>query len=190
MAALHLELRRTALIHLKPVCLDWSRPARDFIHDKLREVFRRPALGRDVRNADVVHSALNCRVSIAWFVCVVELFDATEGTISHLAVLRCGISNRPMSAGGHLSASLTLSTSTRYQAQVTQPRWKKANPQKRLHRVASWPELLIPGTSASASRPNCVFRTSTALRRASGYIESGSSSEEAQGQYQSEDARR
>jgi hypothetical protein len=44
-------------------------------------------------------------------------------------------------------AVLASVSSTRYQAQVTQPRSKKANPRNRLASGVSWLEPLIPGTS-------------------------------------------
>ena len=55
------------------------------------------------------------------------------------------------------SGAVEIQASTRYQAQVTQPRWKKANPQNRLHRVASRPELLIPGTTARPDQSESGF---------------------------------
>src|SRR5262249_757220 len=67
--------QKPTLIHLKPVCLDWSRPARDFIDDKLCKVFRRSALGRNTRNPEFMQALLN-----RWRVdglarCIVELLD-------------------------------------------------------------------------------------------------------------------
>src|SRR5690348_17090417 len=43
-----------ALVDLQPVRLDWGRPSCNFIDNKLGEVLRRPALGRDTCNPDAI----------------------------------------------------------------------------------------------------------------------------------------
>jgi hypothetical protein len=45
-----------ALIRLKPVRLDWPRPAHDFIDNKLCKVFRRSALRRNTRNPEFMQA--------------------------------------------------------------------------------------------------------------------------------------
>src|SRR5262245_14528316 len=70
-----LEWQRAVLIHLKPVRLDWSRPARDFIDDKLGEVFWRSALALDLCDPELMQAAFN-RWSIKCLArCIVELLD-------------------------------------------------------------------------------------------------------------------
>src|SRR5262249_37855831 len=66
---------RATLIYLKAVRLDWSRPARDFIDDKLGEVFWRSALALDPCDPELMQAAFN-RWSIKCLArCIVELLD-------------------------------------------------------------------------------------------------------------------
>src|ERR1700730_5110089 len=66
---------RRALIHLKPVRLDWSRPSHDFIDYKLGEVFRRSALERNDCDPELMEAAFNRRSINCLARCVVELLD-------------------------------------------------------------------------------------------------------------------
>src|SRR5215510_505428 len=66
---------RATLIYLKAVRLDWSRPARDFIDDKLGEVIWRSALALDPCDPELMQAAFN-RWSIKCLArCIVELLD-------------------------------------------------------------------------------------------------------------------
>jgi len=73
------EQRRVTLVYLKPVRLDRSSPARDFIDDKLGKVFRRSALERDTCNPELMQAPFNRRGINCLARCIVELLDDLQG---------------------------------------------------------------------------------------------------------------